>query len=116
VADPQASRHRPAPRRNGPTWRRFLTTQAPGILATDFFSVDTLLFHRLSVLFVVEHATCRVHILGITANPSGAWVAQQAWNFLMDLGERVVIFMSLIRDQDYLAQLREVTQTTGVLP
>lgn len=50
----------------------------PPILAMDFFCVDTLLFHRLSVLFIVKHATRRVHLLGVTANPSGAWVAQQA--------------------------------------
>ena len=74
----------PAPRRDGPSWRQFLRVQAQSVLATDFFCVDTLLLHRLYVLRIVEHATRRVHLLGLTANPSGAWVAPQARNLLMD--------------------------------
>ena len=65
----------PAPRRAGPTWRQFLTAQAKGIIACDgFFPVDTIALHRLSVVSVVEHGTRRLHVAGVTANPTGAWV------------------------------------------
>jgi putative transposase len=78
----------PAPRRNGPTWKQFLTAQARGILAVDFVHVDTVLLRRIYALIVIEHGTRRVHLAGITANPDGAWTTQAARNLLMDLGQR----------------------------
>jgi putative transposase len=90
----------PSGTRGGTSWKTFLSNQAHSILATDFLSVDTVLFHRLYILFFIELDTRKVHVAGVTAHPTGPWMTQQARNLFLRAGEELSGRRFLIRDRD----------------
>ena len=106
----------PAPRRAGATWRQFLRSQAEAILACDFFTVDLLDGTQAYVLAIIEHATRRIRILGVTLHPTGAWTAQQARNLIMDLGDRAHQLKFMIRDRgsNFIAVFDAVLAGAGI--
>src|SRR6266481_2273869 len=89
----------PTRRRTAPTWSQFLRSQAEAVLACDFFTVDLLDGTEAYVLAVIEHATRRIRILGVTLHPTGEWTTQQARNLLMELGEQAHQDKFMIRDR-----------------
>ena len=95
-------RHRvpPAPRRAGLEWPAFLRAHAEGLLACDFFSVESVRLQVLCVLFFIEVQTRRVIVTGCTAHPTAAWVGQQARNAAWDLYAAGVRPTVLLRDRD----------------
>ncbi len=108
----------PAPRRTGPTWSLFLRSQAEAILACDFFTADLLDGTQAYVLAVIEHASRRIRILGVTLHPTGDWTAQQARNLIMDLGEHAhrVKFMIRDRGSNFTAAFDAVLAGAGIRP
>ncbi|MEU5733653.1 integrase core domain-containing protein [Streptomyces antimycoticus] len=90
----------PAPERSSSTWADFLRSQADALLACDFFETVTLPGARMYVLAVIEHASRRIRVLGATAHPTSAWVAQAAKNLAMDLEDVGCRARYMIRDRD----------------
>jgi putative transposase len=91
---------RPAPRRASVTWRAFLRAQAAGIVATDFFTVETVRLTTLYVLFFIELGTRQVRLAGITRHPGGPWVVQRARELSMKWSQATSTPRFLIRDRD----------------
>ena len=105
----------PTPRRTGPTWRAFLRAQAKGVVATDFFTVDTLTLKTLYVLFFIELGRRRIWVTGVTAHPNASWVTQQARNVTADLDDAGIRVRFLLRDRDtkYVNGFDEVLASVG---
>jgi putative transposase len=103
-------------RRSGLAWSQFLRSQAEAILACDFFTADLLDGTQAYVLAVIEHATRRIRILGVTLHPTGEWTTQQARNLLMDLGEQAHQIKFMIRDRgsNYTAAFDAVLADAGI--
>ena len=106
----------PAPRRTGPGWSLFPRSQAEAILACDFFTAKLPGGTQAYVLAVIEQATRRVRILGVTLHPTGEWTAQQVRNLIMDLGEQAhqVKFMIRDRGSNYTAAFDAVLAGAGI--
>jgi putative transposase len=106
----------PAPRRTGPAWSQFLRSQAGAILACDFFTAGLLDGTQAHFLAVIEHATRRIRILGVTLHPAGEWTAQQARNLLMDLDDQAhrVKFMIHDRGSDFTTRFDAVLADAGI--
>src|SRR5450759_4488031 len=90
----------PAPRRTGPSWTEFLRAQAGGIIACDFFTVETAWLRTLYILVFIELGSRRIHLSPATAHPNSAWVTQQARNPVMDLDGHSPAIRFVIRDRD----------------
>ncbi len=102
----------PAPGRTAESWTTFLRAQAAGIVACDFFTIDTVMLRRYYVLFFIELDTRRVHLAGITTNPTGVWTTQAARNLMMSYERRIRF---LIRDGagQFVAAFDEVFRSDG---
>jgi putative transposase len=105
----------PAPRR-GRTWSEFLRSQAAGILACDFLTVETVTLKTLYVLIWIELGTRTVYLGGVTSNPESSWVTQQARNLAMAFQEegRSPRFLIHDRDSKFSGPFNEVFRSEGL--
>jgi putative transposase len=84
------------------------------MLACDFFTVETISLRRLYVLFFIELKSRRVHLAGCTANPTGAWVTQQARNLSFSGVFERMRFLIHDRDSKFTASFEEIFRSEGI--
>jgi transposase len=106
----------PARRRTWPTWSQFLRSQADAILASDFFTAGLPGGTQAYVLAVIEHATRRIRVLGVTPHPTGEQTTQQARNLIMELGDQADRVKFMIRDRgpDFTTAFDAILADAGI--
>jgi len=109
----------PQRKRQGTTWRSFLGHYAGQILASDFFTVETIRLQTLYVLFFIELATRRVHFAGCTPYPTSAWVTQRARNLVWDIDDKQheelpIRFLHHDRDTKITSSFGAVFEAEGI--
>jgi putative transposase len=85
-----------------------------GIVACDFFTVESVFLRRYYVLFFIAHANRRVWLAGCTKNPTGGWVIQQARNLGLDFADQGMRFMIRDRDSKYSGHFDVVFRSEGI--
>jgi hypothetical protein len=106
----------PSTGRTGATWPQFPCSPAEAILACDVFTAGLLEGTQAYVLAVIDHATRRVRVLGLTLHPTGEWITQQACNLIMDLGDQAARFTFMIGDRgsNFTAAFHAVLAGAGI--
>jgi len=112
----------PAPKRcRLPRWSEFIKSRLDSLAATDFFSVEVWTPNGLItyfVLFVIDLASRRVEIAGVTPSPDASWMCRVARN-LVDDGDgflRGKQYLLMDRDGKYCPEFRAVLRQAGVTP
>jgi len=105
----------PVPVRAGSIgWQEMMKHDKDQIIACDFYTIETIFLNTIHVFFFIELGTRRIQLAGITANPNGHWVAQQARQLVWNL--ETAEYKVLIRDNDkkYSAAFDQVFESEGV--
>ncbi|XHR30482.1 MAG: integrase core domain-containing protein [Chthoniobacteraceae bacterium] len=109
----------PSPGRTKGDWDRFIQRHIDTLWATNFFTKDVWTgFGKVTyyVLFFIHVGTRRVRVAGMTVQPNGPWVEQQARNLVYDLAERGEKASYLIRDGDtkFTGKFDEIFKSEGI--